>query len=151
VGDDIADDVVASTFLAAFRGRGRYDLSRESARPWLFGILTREIAGRQRAEQVRLRAMARALPEQPADGLADGVAAAVSARAAYGQVAVALARLTPGERHVLLLIAWGDLSYDEAAQALRIPVGTVRSRLSRARAKVRRALGGSNPLYEEEA
>ena len=151
VGDDIADDVVAATFLAAFRARGRYDLSRESARPWLFGILTREIAGKRRAEQVRLRAMARALPDQPADDLADGVAAAMSARAAYGQVAAALARLTPDERHVLLLIAWGDLSYDEAAQALRIPVGTVRSRLSRGRAKVRRALGGSNPLHEEEA
>jgi RNA polymerase sigma factor (sigma-70 family) len=151
VGDDVADDLVAATFLAAFRGRERYDLDRASARPWLFGILTKELSRRHRTEQARLRALARSWSEPPADGLADRVAADVTARAARGALAAALARLSADERGVLLLIAWADLSYEETAQALGIPLGTVRSRLSRARAKVRQALGGANPLDEERA
>jgi RNA polymerase sigma factor (sigma-70 family) len=145
VGDQVADDLVAATFLAAFRARQRYDLARASARPWLFGILTKEIARRHRTEKARFRALERAWSDRPADGLADQVAADVSAQAARGPLAAALACLSPAERGVLLLIAWGDLSYDEAAQALGIPVGTVRSRLNRARRKVREALGGTNP------
>jgi RNA polymerase sigma factor (sigma-70 family) len=150
VGDDVADDVVAATFLAAFRGRERYDQERASARPWLFGILTKEIARRHRTENARFRALGRAWSDPPADGLADRVAADVSAQAARGALARALARLSPSERGVLLLIAWGDLSYDETAQALGIPLGTVRSRLNRARRKVREALGGTNPMAVSE-
>jgi RNA polymerase sigma factor (sigma-70 family) len=150
VGDEFADDLVAATFLAAFRARQRYDLATADARPWLFGILTREIARRHRTETARLRALARALSDRPADGLADRVAADVTAQAARSSLAAALARLSPAERGVLLLIAWGDLSYDEAAQALGIPVGTVRSRLNRARRKVREALGGINPMAVTE-
>ena len=145
VGDEVADDLVAATFLAAFRARQRYELGRASALPWLFGILTKEIARRHRTEKARFRALERAWSDRPADGLADQVAADVSAQAARGTLAAALAGLSPAERGVLLLIAWGDLSYDEAAQALGIPVGTVRSRLNRARRKVREALGGTNP------
>ena len=150
VGDDAADDLVAATFLAAFRARRRYDLARASARPWLFGILTKEIARRHRTEKARLRALERAWSDRPADGLADRVADGVTAQAARGQLAAAVARLSHAERGVLLLIAWADLSYDEAAQALGIPVGTVRSRLSRARRKVREALGGTNPAAVNE-
>lgn len=150
VGDQVADDLVAATFLAAFRGRQRYDLVRASALPWLFGILTKEIARRHRTEKARFRALERAWSDRPADGLADQVAADVSAQAARGRLAAALARLSPAERGVLLLIAWGDLSYGEAAQALGIPVGTVRSRLNRARRKVREALGGTNPTAVTE-
>ena len=153
VGADAADDLVAATFLAAFRARTRYDLGRPDARPWLFGILTKEIARQHRTESSRWRAMARSAPELPADGLADQVAAYVSAQAQRGALARALARLAPADRTVLLLIAWGDLSYDETAQALGIPVGTVRSRLSRARVQVRASLGGVNPatLSKEES
>jgi RNA polymerase sigma factor (sigma-70 family) len=66
------------------------------------------------------------------------------------QLAAALARLSSAERGVLLLIAWADLSYDEAAQALGIPIGTVRSRLSRARRKACAALNGTNPAAVNE-
>jgi len=150
VGDQVADDLVAATFLAAFRARQRYDLATADARPWLFGILTKEIARRHRTETARLRALERAWSDRPADGVADQVAADVTAQAARGSLASALARLSPAERGVLLLIAWGDLSYDEAAKALNIPVGTVRSRLNRARRKLRQALGGINPLAVTE-
>jgi DNA-directed RNA polymerase specialized sigma24 family protein len=51
----------------------------------------------------------------------------------------------------MLLAAWSDLSYEEISVALGVPTGTVRSRLSRARAKVRQALGDTNPMSEEQA
>jgi len=140
LGPDIAQEVVAETFLAAFAGRARYDLNRPDARPWLYGILSREIAGYHRREMARLRALARYAPEPPAESPADLVASGVSAQAARQRLAAALAKLTAGERDVLLLYAWGDLSYDEIAHALDIPGGTVRSRLSRARRKTRDAL-----------
>ena len=78
--------------------------------------------------------------------------AQVTASAAHRDLARALATLSAGDRDVLLLIAWADLSYDEVAHALGIPIGTVRSRLHRARKKTRTALGGADPTaIEEEA
>ena len=150
VGGEDAEDVVAATFLAAFRARPRYDLARLDARPWLFGILTKEIARRRRTEQARFRALAKTCADRPAAGHADQVAVDVSAQAARRALAAALARLAPAERDVLLLIAWGELSYAEIAEALDIPVGTVRSRLNRARRKVREALGGTDPTAVSE-
>jgi RNA polymerase sigma-70 factor (ECF subfamily) len=145
VGAEDADDVVAAAFLAAFGARARYDLDRLDARPWLFGILTKEIARRRRTEQARLRALARTGADRPAAGHADQVAADVSAQAARPVLGRALRSLAPADRDVLLLTAWGELSYAEIAEALGVPVGTVRSRLNRARRKVREALGGTDP------
>jgi RNA polymerase sigma-70 factor (ECF subfamily) len=141
VGRGPAEDVVADTFLAAFAQRHGYDLARASARPWLFGILTNKIAERSRMEKIHYRAYARAWQNPVLEGIADRVADQVSAQAQRGQLAAALSRLNAADRHVLLLVAWGQLSYDEVAQALRIPPGTVASRLNRARRKVRAALG----------
>ena len=70
--------------------------------------------------------------------------------AAQGPLAGALAALSAGDRHVLLLVAWADLGYQEVAEALGIPVGTVRSRLNRARRKVRTALG-ADPAFVSDA
>jgi len=145
-----AEDVIAATFLAAFRARGRFETTRTDARPWLFGILTKELAKQHRREGARLRAIARACPEVADAGHAEKVADDVTARAARQAIARALSVLAPADRSVLLLIAWGDLSYDEVAQALAIPVGTVRSRLNRARRKVREALGGTDPTKVTE-
>ena len=66
-------------------------------------------------------------------------------------LATALAALTAGDRHVLLLVAWADLTYQEVAEALDIPVGTVRSRLNRARRKVRTALGADAAFMGDPA
>jgi RNA polymerase sigma-70 factor (ECF subfamily) len=150
LGPESADDVVADAFLAAFRVRGRYDLSYPDARPWLLGIATREISRRRRQERARYRLLASAPVDSPVDGPAEAVAAAVSAESLRRPLARALARLKPADRDVLLLVAWGDLSYQEVAEALEIPVGTVRSRLHRARRIVRAALGDLNPLLPAE-
>ena len=153
LGTEVADDLMAETFVIAFQQRRRYDLSRPHARPWLYGIVTNLVGQHRRAEARRLKALARVATTSPAEGepLADRVAARVSAENSRGQLVGALAGLPARHRDVLLLIAWGDLDYAEAAEALGVPVGTVRSRLHRARTKLRAALGGSDPtaLHEE--
>ena len=150
LGPDTAEDVVAGAFAAAFAGRHRYDIAHQDARPWLFGILSKEIAGHRRREDARYRALARVPVTDTDESLADRVSATVTAGAARARLAGALAQLSTGDRSVLLLVAWGDLTYDQVAQALSIPVGTVRSRLNRARRKVRAALGGTDPTTDVE-
>ena len=150
LGDQMADDVVAETFLAAFRRRKRYDLCRADARPWLYGIAANVIGKHRRAEVRMLRAFARTGADPVADGHADRVDSRVCAAAVQRELAAALAGLSAGDRDVLLLIAWADLSYEETAAALGIPVGTVRSRLHRARRKVREALGGHDPTSSNQ-
>ena len=150
LGSQVADDVVGETFLSAFQRRRRYDLARPDAGPWLYGIAANLIGKHRRAEVRMLRALARTGADPVADSYADQVDARVSAAAAQADLAEALAGLAAGDREVLLLIAWADLSYDEVAVALGIPLGTVRSRLHRARRKVREALGGADPTTTSE-
>lgn len=154
LGGEVADDLVAETFTTAFQQRHRYDPARGAgadARPWLFGIATNLVGRHRRAEARRFKAMARvpALADHD-EPLADRAADRVVARAVRRELAAALAALPAQHRDVLLLVAWGDLGYGETAQALGIPVGTVRSRLHRARGKLREALGGSNPTALRE-
>jgi RNA polymerase sigma factor (sigma-70 family) len=152
LGEQAADDAVGDTMLAAFRVRRRYDPSRPDARPWLFGILTREISRRRRLERSRYRAVARLGPVDRADhGPAERVADQVAAEAVRVPLAHALASLAPRDRHVLLLVAWADLSYREVAVALEIPIGTVRSRLNRARRQVRAKIPDQDLSDENEA
>ena len=77
----------------------------------------------------------------------------MSAARAGKRLAAALAALPAAYRDALLLIVWADFSYEQAAAALDVPVGTVRSRVHRARTRLRRALGGIDPsaLMEEES
>ncbi len=145
LGIGAADDVVAETFLVAFRGRRRYDLRHIDARPWLYGIAA-NVIGKQRRTEVRmLRAFARSGIDPINDADADRSDDRVTAVALQRDLAAALAGLAARDRDVLLLIAWADFSYHEVAEALNIPVGTVRSRLNRARHKLRHALGGQDP------
>ncbi|GAA3258044.1 RNA polymerase sigma factor [Nonomuraea helvata] len=149
LGTQAADDIAAETFLIAFRRRTSYDLTQQLARPWLYGIATTLIARHRRSEERFLRALSRTgvdpLPEPMADAVVDRVAAQEKDR----QLAGALADLKQSERDVLLLFAWGDLSYEEVAGALGIPLGTVRSRLHRARKKTRTTLGDDAPTGQD--
>lgn len=140
LGSDVADDLTADTFVAAFGARSRFDPTVESARPWLFGIASNLAAKHRRREVRGLRAYARTGVDPVATTWADAADARVSAQAMNRELAAALAELSPGDRDVLLLVAWAELSYVEVAAALSIPVGTVRSRLNRARRQVRTAL-----------
>ncbi|MFJ7298960.1 RNA polymerase sigma factor [Streptomyces sp. NPDC099088] len=147
LGDPAADDITADTFLVAFRIRSRYDQSRANARPWLYGIAGNLIGKQRRAEVRALRALARTGHDPlAASGGSFWPEDTDSRIAAQGPLAGALAGLSAPDRHVLLLVAWAELTYQEVAEALGIPVGTVRSRLNRARRKVRTALG-ADPTF----
>jgi RNA polymerase sigma factor (sigma-70 family) len=154
VGSDLADDLAAETFTTAFDVRRRYDTAHPDARPWLFGIATNLLRHHRRGEARRLRAYARLDRPADTDGGFGGVEARLDASRAGPAIADALTHLSAGDRDVLLLFAWADLRYEEIAVALRIPVGTVRSRLHRARRRVRELLAesgqylGAEPLTE---
>jgi len=137
VGRDTADELLGETFRVAFERRMTFDRARPNARPWLYGIATNLIARHRRAEMRRIKATARLASTQAGDSVADQVAADVDARVIWPAVAEAIAELPDGERDALLLLVWEELSYDEIASALQIPVGTVRSRLNRARRRIR--------------
>ena len=140
---DIAADLASETFTRAFAARARFDSRREHALPFLYGIAANLIRRHRRSEARMLRAYARSAAAETAPGAIEG--SDVSA------VAEALRELRPEEREVLLLFAWADLEYEQIAQALGIPVGTVRSRLSRARSRVRERLGAQPRTTREEA
>jgi RNA polymerase sigma-70 factor (ECF subfamily) len=135
-----ADDLAAETFLVAFGQRGRFDPQRGSLRPWLFGIATKLVARHRRKEARHYAALARKGPEPSADGHESRVVNAVAAERMLPQLTQALAALTRGERDVVLLVALGQLSHQEVAEALGVPYGTVGSRLSRARKKLQHAI-----------
>jgi RNA polymerase sigma-70 factor, ECF subfamily len=145
VGDRAADDLAAEVFVAAFAHRQRYDLTRDCARPWLYGIATNLVGTHRRQEQRLYHALARSAAPGPSPSDEDRITDRVSAAAAGPALAAALAELDPGDRDVLLLVALAGLDYQEVAQALGIPYGTVCSRLNRARRRVRQVLGGINP------
>ncbi len=139
LGADLAEDLAAETFVRALASWARYDAHRGPVRPWLFGIATNLAREHRRGEERQLAAYAR----HGVDRLAldhEGIEARLDARGYGPALAGALRALSPDERDVLLLLAWGQLSYPEIAQALRVPIGTVRSRLSRARATIRAQL-----------
>jgi RNA polymerase sigma factor (sigma-70 family) len=145
VGGKIADDLAAEVFAIAFAQRARYDVARDCARPWLYGIATNLLSAHRRQEQRFYRALARAHAREVSPSEEDLVADRVSAWAAGPALAAAVAALDAGDRDVLLLAALAGLGHQQVAQALGIPYGTVCSRLSRARRRVREALGGADP------
>jgi RNA polymerase sigma factor (sigma-70 family) len=140
LGRSLADDVAAETFAIAFDRRRRYDRAYPSARPWLYGIAANVIAHHRRAEVRQYRALARTGVAPAVDADAERVAGRVDARALRARLAAALVQISERDREVLLLVAWAQLSLEEAAQALGIASGTARSRLHRARRKTRAAL-----------
>jgi RNA polymerase sigma factor (sigma-70 family) len=145
LGSSLADDLASETFLIAFARRLRYDVAHPSARAWLYGIASNLISRHRRAEIRRYRALARADVNHAADGLFESVATRLDAEALRGRLAAVLLAMPDRDREVLLLVAWGQLSCEEAARAVGIPAGTARSRLHRARRRTRAALTDVSP------
>lgn len=139
VGGSLVDDLASQTFLIAFDNRAKYDGARPNARPWLLGIATNLIHGKHRQEQRQLRAYGRAGAESDVDPL-EGIEARADAKRLRPQLAAVLAALPKDEVDALLLFAWAELSYEEIAEALELPIGTVKSRLSRSRRRIREQL-----------
>ena len=139
-GSDAAQDLAADVFLVAFRSRSRFDLRRADALPWLYGIAANLLRNRLRADQRR--------------GEAEGALAALVVRSSRDDPDLELVRvredlrrallqLPERDREILLLSVWEDLSYEGVAQALDLPIGTVKSRLYRARRALDEHFGAS--------
>jgi RNA polymerase sigma factor (sigma-70 family) len=151
VGVGLAADLAAETFVTAFARRAAYrpqgrsaqggSAQGGSARPWLYGIAHNLLRNHLRHEQRRLAAYARHGAEPTADAAALDEFSLADARADAHAGTARLTRILAGmaarDRDALLLFAWADMSYAEVAQALGVPVGTVRSRLNRARRQLR--------------
>ena len=139
VGRGPADDIAAETFAEAFRQRSNYDGSPNAA-PWLFGIAVNLLRRHHRKERRQLFAYARTGRDPVVDAGFAEADERVDAAAMRQSLALALSSLRDADRDVLLLVAWADLTYEEIARALAIPVGTVRSRLHRGRRRLRTLL-----------
>jgi RNA polymerase sigma factor (sigma-70 family) len=138
VGVDEAESLLGDVFRVAFEKRAAYDAERPNARPWLYGIATNLLAHHRRTEARRISATARLLARRPGgDDTSDQVVDRLDSEALWSRIADAVGALPEGERDALLLFVWEELSYDEIASALDVPVGTVRSRLNRARENLR--------------
>jgi len=129
------EDVAAETFRVAFDRRSNYD-GRDDAAPWLYGIATNLLRTWFRSAARRERAHRRSAGQIAADDLEDALARAEAQRLGP-ELATVLGRLTPEERDSLLLHACAELTYDQIARATDVPIGTVRSRIHRARTRVR--------------
>jgi RNA polymerase sigma factor (sigma-70 family) len=148
VGESAADEIASQAFLVAFDRRAAFDASYPGARPWLLGIATNLIHGRRRQERRQLRAYSKAGADTGTDPL-EGIEARVDAGRLRAQLAAVLAALPKEEADPLLLLAWAELSYEEIAVALKVPIGTVKSRLSRARRRIREQLRLQRATTEE--
>ena len=138
----LADELASEVFARAFRTRSSYDPTAERAVPWLFGIAAHLLARHWRDENRHLRVLAQAgAGAGRNEGFEDAADARLDASITARRLVEALEQLDRRDREVLLLYAWGELSYAEIAIAVGVPVGTVRSRLNRARSHLREATG----------
>ncbi len=130
------EDIAAEVFRVAFDRRADFDGRTSSARPWLFGIATNLLRNHFRSSERGRRAIARSWSSGPVDHT-DDVLSRIEAEQLGPKLAAAIGDLPAGDRDALLLLAWADLRYEDIAHALDIPIGTVRSRIHRARGRVR--------------
>jgi RNA polymerase sigma-70 factor (ECF subfamily) len=136
-GRDVAEDLASQTFTLAFAHRGQYRDDLGTARPWLFGIATNLLRAEYRGHERRQAVVERLRDDIVASSSGIAVAPTVVGVELEDQLGKVLAELQPDQREALLLHVWGGMSYEEVAAALEIPIGTVRSRISRACAVLR--------------
>lgn len=150
LGPDLAEDITAETFLAAFHRRRTYDTGRGDARPWLYGIAIRLI-GKQRRAESRYRRMLLCVPrDQPVADFGDRSTDRVLAGQLRPVLTAALDGMSARDRELLLLVAWAELTYEEAARATGLTVSAVRSRLYRIRKQIRDQVRAKVPAYRQD-
>jgi RNA polymerase sigma factor (sigma-70 family) len=142
----LAEDLTSTTFLLAWRSHGRGPLRAESALPLLYGIATNALRNQRRSLRRGRDAYARLpLERTETPDFADDASTRLDDQLAMRQLLVLFERLPRREQDVVALCDWSGLSYEDAARALDIPLGTVRSRLARGRRRLRELAAGSGP------
>jgi RNA polymerase sigma-70 factor (ECF subfamily) len=131
---ELAEDVVSYVFAEAWRQRARIELTDGLLRPWLLAV-ARNRTNRIWREQAQMGARPNPAPDVVPDH-ADAVAGGLDAATTLGLVLDAIAALPDGPRETLTLHVWGDLSHEQIATEMGVSVGTVKSRLSRARSRL---------------
>lgn len=138
VGDwSTAQDVVSLTFLEAWRLRESVDADGGSLRPWLYGIATNVVRNTARAARRHRAALARMGEPEPVPDFAGEVVTRLDDHERVDAVLRAVRGLRRLDREVFALCVWEGLDHASAAEALGVAVGTVRSRLSRARVRLK--------------
>jgi RNA polymerase sigma-70 factor (ECF subfamily) len=122
--------------MEACRSVVRAEAFLEAALPWLYGIATNVCRNLGRSQRRYAAALGRLPRPLPASDHADDTADRVDSERTMARIAAALADLPERDREVIALVVWSGLSYEEAARVLGCPVGTVRSRLARARSRL---------------
>lgn len=153
IGPDGADELAGESFRIAFERRESFDPAWSSARPWLYGIATNLLRGHYRSEQRRLRAMRRSMATAQvavAESAFERAGERLDAETEMNLVATAIATLAASDRDTLVLFALEGLSYAEVAEVLAIPVGTVRSRINRARTQIRELLNSTGQVLPDQ-
>jgi RNA polymerase sigma factor (sigma-70 family) len=130
-----AEDIAAEVFVRAYIRRASCRGEHGSALPWLLGVANHVIADHRRIESRRLQMLERLAVTTPASVEHEHAGLAP-------ELIRALRRVPAADRDALLLVVWGELSYEETATALDVPIGTVRSRIARARKRLIGVLGG---------
>jgi RNA polymerase sigma factor (sigma-70 family) len=141
-----AEDVLSLTFLEAWRLREAVDLDGGSLRPWLLGIATNTARNTRRTARRHEAAVSRLPREDVLPDFAEELVGRIDDAGRVALLQAALSRLRRPEREVVSLCIWSGMDYAAAAEALGIPVGTVRSRLSRARKKLHTFAGTGVPV-----
>jgi RNA polymerase sigma factor (sigma-70 family) len=141
----LAEDLTSVVFLEAFRSRARVQMEPGKVLPWLYGVATNVLRNQRRSLRRHTQALRRLPPPEPVRGLVADVIDRLDAEREMRTLLGALDKLPYSDREVLALCVWSELSYEDAAVALGVPVGTVRSRLSRARARLRKLAAARGP------
>ncbi len=144
-----AEDLLAIVFLEAWRRRD-IELRAEKVLPWLYGIAVNVVRNERRSRRRFTAALDRLPRPEPECQTAASLDERLDDERQMKKVLALLAHLPHRDRDVFVLCAWCDLSYEEAAVALRIPIGTVRSRLSRARSRLRKLAVSLEPEDVDE-
>lgn len=140
LGDDVAEDAAAEVFVRAVRAQRAGQLV---SLPWLFGVAANVISEHRRSERRRLQAIERFAAHAPRSP-----SSAAGGSELDPELVNALRRLKRKDREALLLAVWGELTYEQVAEALGVPIGTVRSRIARARKQLASTAAPPHPISD---
>lgn len=133
----VAEDLAATVFLEVWKVRRRAFEHDGSIRPWLYGVATNVVRNHLRSQRRKDRALPRLRAVETTDDHADDVVARLDAEARFQRLLDRLGEMPERDQAVFALVSWEGMDYAQAASSLGIPVGTVRSRLSRVRRQLR--------------